>query len=93
MAKSIPKGFAGVMAGAMRVCCHMELEVTAWLEPSSMTSLIALWLAGVLIADGDEPSPTAFSLPVKSSWCWKPFIHSKFSSMVWPLVMSGKTCW
>lgn len=61
---------------------HIDADETGWLEPSSMTSLMPLWLA-VLIADGEDPSMT-FSFPSwKDICCWKPFIHSKLSSIGW----------
>ncbi len=48
----------------MRPGCHIALVPTVvvgrWLEPSSITSLIPLWLV-VLMAEGEEPS-TAVSL-------------------------------
>lgn len=55
------KGFGVISGGAIMDCCHIEVDEAAGLfEPSSMTSLMPLWLA-VLIADGDDPS-MAFSL-------------------------------
>ncbi len=49
------------------------------MEPSSMTSLIPLWLVE-LMAEGEEPS-TAVSLgPLKDIWWSKPGSQSKASS-------------
>lgn len=65
--------------------CHIEADelVTAvGLEPSSITSLMPLWLV-VLIADGDEPS-TAFSPGLLNDiWCSNPVSQSKLSSICW----------
>jgi len=60
--RSMANGLGVIKGGAIMDCCHIDAEdVAGLLDPSSMTSLIPLWLA-VLIADGDDPS-IAFSLP------------------------------
>lgn len=74
----------GIWGGPIDAGCHMELVPTggAWLEPSSITSLMPLWLV-VLMAEGLEPS-TAFSLlGWNDIWWSKPLSQSMVSSSCW----------
>lgn len=79
------KGLLPIIGGAIIVGGHMEAELVGkWFEPSTITSLMPLWLAAVLIADGDEPSIAQSFGPPKDICCSKPFIQSKFSSKPCP---------
>jgi hypothetical protein len=89
------KGLA-ICGGPMMDVCHMELVAAVavwWFEPSTMTSLMPLWLV-VLSAEGEEPS-TAFSIgpPLLNDIVWsKPVTQSKSSSDWLAADMSGSPC-
>lgn len=72
--------------------CHMVLVPAGagWFDPSTITSLIPLWLV-VLIADGLDPSIT-FSLVLNVIWCSNPVTQSKPSSNCWVEATSFKLC-
>lgn len=60
--------------------CHMVLVPAGagWFDPSTITSLIPLWLV-VLMADGLDPSITV-SLAPKDMWFSNPVTQSRPSS-------------
>src|SRR3569833_1095665 len=84
-----------ICGGPMTAGGHMDVvaaaEVTAgWLEPSSIASLMPLWLV-VLMAEGEDPS-TAVSLgPLNEMrWAKPPASHSRSSKLGWPPDMSWR---
>jgi len=74
-------------AGCQSVFAAAEV---GWLDPSTITSLMPLWLV-VLMADGLDPS-TACSLPLNDIWFSKPASQSRGSSMCWLAPISGRPC-
>jgi len=83
----------GICGGHITGPCQIELVSTVggrWFDPSTMTSLMPLWLA-VLMAEGEERSMAWSCISLfKVNWCSKPGSQSKFpSSRCWPPVMSG----
>lgn len=78
-------GLLIVVGGPMMAGCHMELVAAVapgWLDPSTMTSLMPLWLV-VLMAEGELLS-TAFSLGLLNDmFCSNPVNQSKLSSKCW----------
>jgi len=75
--------------------CHIELVAAVavwWLEPSTMTSLIPLWLV-VLSAEGEEPSTAVSTGPLLNDMVWsKPVTQSKSSNDWLAVDTSGSPC-
>jgi hypothetical protein len=73
-----------IWGGGIMDDCHMDpdpAEAVWWLDPSTMTSLIPLWLV-VLMAEGEDPSTAASVVPLLNDmWCSKPVNQSKPSSI------------